>query len=275
LIDGLQDITKSLVTVADQSGMMRKGITKIKNIETLSLVAEVCEADHPYLSGVASMRADSVSMATTIRRGIETWTDSIDTGQGVDLGSTDLESLTITELKHRLLQLMQERNSAIAHDIDQPTLDSAHTRGVNNLFPGMGDEEMVDPLLSCNVNSPERVPEEDQESLYSCSSLVSTAPRSEVDSVRQKDQNRNPEANGEMINWLKAKAEQDRRLQEEERIRQEALRLEQLRISEANRNLFLSSISPADRWASSFFFPSLFLLPPNEDISSATSFGQS
>lgn len=111
LINGLQDITNSLVAVADQRGIMRKGIGNIKSVETLGLVAEVCENDHPDLSEAASMRADTISMATTTRQGIATWTESLNIGEDIDSGSADLESLTVTELKHRLWQLLQERQT--------------------------------------------------------------------------------------------------------------------------------------------------------------------
>ena len=112
LIDGLQDITKSLATVADQSDMMRRGINNLRSVENLGMLAEVCEADHPDLFDAASVRADTISMAPTTRNGIASWNDSIDVDNAVDLGSTDLESLTVTELKHRLWHLLQERQAA-------------------------------------------------------------------------------------------------------------------------------------------------------------------
>jgi hypothetical protein len=114
LINALQDITKSVATAADQNLMMRKGISDIRNVETLELVAEVCEVDYQDLSDAASMRAETVSMATTVRNGIAAWTDSVDAGNAIDVESEDLESLTITELKHRLLQLLKERRAAPA-----------------------------------------------------------------------------------------------------------------------------------------------------------------
>jgi hypothetical protein len=114
LINALQDITKSVATAADQNLMMRKGISDIRNVETLELVAEVCEVDYQDLSDAASMRAETGSMATTVRNGIAAWTDSVDAGNAIDVESEDLESLTITELKHRLLQLLEERRAAPA-----------------------------------------------------------------------------------------------------------------------------------------------------------------
>jgi hypothetical protein len=214
LIDGLQDVTKSLVTVADQSNLMRGGIRKIRSIETLSLVAEVCETDHPYLSGVASMQADTVSMATTSRRGIETWTDSIDVSNDIDMSSTDLESLTVTELKHRLWQLMQERNLAVAQPGDPLALDTR--------FDGASIYVVQDSDLSATAP---------------LGALL--APLSQWAG-----------ADESMRNWLMAKAEEDRRKQEEEKTKQEALRLDRLRIAQANLEFFRKSIDPTnpDGW---------------------------
>jgi len=114
LINALQDITKSVATAAEQNLMMRKGISDIRNVETLELVAKVCEVDYQDLSDAASTRAETVSMATTVRNGIAAWTDSVGAGNAIDVESEDLESLTITELKHRLLQLLEERRAAPA-----------------------------------------------------------------------------------------------------------------------------------------------------------------
>jgi hypothetical protein len=133
LIDGLQHITKSLATMAEQGRMMSKGISNITDIGTLSLVAEVCEVDHPDLSDAASMRADTISMATTTRNCIENWTDSIDAGTAFDSAPSDLESLTVTELKHWLWQFLQDPKTAISN-----------VPPSKNIATDTGDEELTD-----------------------------------------------------------------------------------------------------------------------------------
>jgi hypothetical protein len=130
-LTGLQDITKSLVIVADQSGMMKKGVRNIKSVETLGLVAEVCEKDYPDFSSAALMRVDIISMVTTIRRGIAVWIQSIEVSNDVDPDLADLESLTVTELKHRLWQLSQEHQVASpVHSALSTKIFSGHTNYV-------------------------------------------------------------------------------------------------------------------------------------------------
>ena len=83
LIDGLQDITKPIFTVARQEGMMRFAIQQIRNLDTLEIVSEVCQRDHPDISDAASVKMDVLTIATSRRLEIEDWIYNTDetTGQ--------------------------------------------------------------------------------------------------------------------------------------------------------------------------------------------------
>lgn len=100
-IDGLQDITKSLSTVVHQKNKMRHHMQRINDEETLNLVTEVCEVDHPGISDAASEKSEILSLATTCKHKIEQWKSEVDVE--IDPAMSDIESLTMTELKHRLL----------------------------------------------------------------------------------------------------------------------------------------------------------------------------
>jgi hypothetical protein len=116
LIDGLQDITKDLASLRRQDQIIRSRILTINDSETLDMVAEVCEVDHPAISDAASTRAETISMATTMHRGISEWTQEIedeDADEDPDTMTIEaMESLTVTELKHKLTSLLSILQSA-------------------------------------------------------------------------------------------------------------------------------------------------------------------
>lgn len=72
-IEGLQEITKPLFTVARQDGMMRYGVQKINNLETLETISAVCEGYYPELSDAASVKLDVLTIDTSKRKEIENW----------------------------------------------------------------------------------------------------------------------------------------------------------------------------------------------------------
>jgi hypothetical protein len=116
LIDGLQDITKDLASLRWQDQMIRSRILTINDSETLDMVAEVCEIDHPAISDAASTRAETISMTTTVHRGISEWTQEIedeDADENPDAMTIEaMESLTVTELKHKVTSLLSILQSA-------------------------------------------------------------------------------------------------------------------------------------------------------------------
>ena len=116
LIDSLQGITSPCVPLADQTGVMRHKIVKINDSETLSLIADVCSEDHRDISEAASTKADTMSMASTDRQTVAAWTEDVHEPllEVEQISIPDLESLTVTELKHKLFEMMEERRSAEA-----------------------------------------------------------------------------------------------------------------------------------------------------------------
>ena len=130
LIDGLQEITKSLSTVARQEGVMRYGIQQVTDVDTLQLVADVSQKDYPDMSDAAFIRVDVLTIATNQRVAIEAWADLADINS--DGETSDIESMTITELKHRLRFAVAGRLPSRASDADQ-TIPS--DRPLNNVSP--------------------------------------------------------------------------------------------------------------------------------------------
>ena len=100
-VDGLQDLTQSLYPVVRQESTIRRGLQQVNDVETLDLIADVCEFDHPTIADVASERSTIVSSAPLHPLDIEQWTSDVVPGPGGEL--TELELLTVTELKHRML----------------------------------------------------------------------------------------------------------------------------------------------------------------------------
>ena len=120
LIDGLQDITKDLGSLAIQEEMIRQRIFKINDIRTLDWVAEICENDHPSISDAASLRAGSCSEATTFHRGIRHWNNNVEDYNDFDGWKTSelqtaidvMEQMTLTEIKQMTFQLIKEMEEA-------------------------------------------------------------------------------------------------------------------------------------------------------------------
>lgn len=111
LVDSLQGVTSPSVPMARQAGTMRRKIVNIRDAETLSLIAEVCSEDHPDIADAASTKADTMSLASTHQRHVVAWTDGVQESQveAEERMSPDLESLTVTELKHKILEMIQEK----------------------------------------------------------------------------------------------------------------------------------------------------------------------
>src|SRR5215469_727963 len=114
LIDGLQDITKDVATLEGQDRIIRSRITTIDDVETLDMVAEVCEKDHPRFSDAASTKAEAISLSTTFKHNIFDWVNTIEDSHS-DTDTIDaIESLTTTEMKHKLFSLLKNRRNLVA-----------------------------------------------------------------------------------------------------------------------------------------------------------------
>jgi hypothetical protein len=117
LINGVQDITKSLSSIATQDNVIKSHVMRIKDEETLDMVSDVCEIEYPSIADAASARADTISMATTKRLDITDWTTAVNTEQSDDITDLDVESLTITELKY-IVRRGFDRNKTAAERVD-------------------------------------------------------------------------------------------------------------------------------------------------------------
>lgn len=100
-VDGLQDLTQSLHPAVRQESTVERGVQQINDVETLDLIADVCEIDHPTIADAASERSTMMSSLPLHLLDIEQWTSDVIPGPEGELA--ELESLTITELKHRML----------------------------------------------------------------------------------------------------------------------------------------------------------------------------
>ena len=114
LIDGLQDVTKNLTSLAGQDRILRSRITTINDVGTLDMVAEVCEKDHPRISDAASTKADAISLSTTFKRDISNWADDIEDSGSETETIEAIESWTTTEMKHKLFALLKSSRERAA-----------------------------------------------------------------------------------------------------------------------------------------------------------------
>jgi hypothetical protein len=109
LIDGLQDITERLSSTAQQDEAIYTRVMNIRDVDTLELVADVCEEDHPQIAYAASTRADSISMASTKCHRIAAWRSGIESEESDSTSIASLENLTVTELKHQISRLLRDK----------------------------------------------------------------------------------------------------------------------------------------------------------------------
>ncbi|KAF2785724.1 hypothetical protein K505DRAFT_290850 [Melanomma pulvis-pyrius CBS 109.77] len=125
LVDSLQGITSPCVPIVQQAGTIRRKIVEITDPETLSLIADVCSDDHPDIADAASTRADTISMVSSERRYVAAWAEHTDASQReMETGrmSPDVDSMTVTELKHLVLKVraQQKEHEASSMSTDEP-----------------------------------------------------------------------------------------------------------------------------------------------------------
>ena len=108
LVDGLQEITKSIAPIARQESSMINHITTIGDFNTLHLVSEACEEDHPSYSHAATLKSEMVSMSDTRRTEMEAWLAE-EKPILEDPVMNDLENMNLAEMKHYTLSILKER----------------------------------------------------------------------------------------------------------------------------------------------------------------------
>ncbi|KAL9037267.1 MAG: hypothetical protein Q9214_005774 [Letrouitia sp. 1 TL-2023] len=157
LIDSLQDITNQIVPVARQEGKVLRKIVDIQDTETLSMIAEVCSDEHPDIADAASTKADTISLASSSRRRVAVWVEGVRDAQGgeEDRASPDLESLTVTELKHKVLEMMREQRGTNIATRSTPEPD-AETTGVepSSSLPSTSSPSIQLPAISTLLAAP-------------------------------------------------------------------------------------------------------------------------
>ena len=111
LVDGLQNVTSPSTPVARQKAKVKRRIMNIRDAETLSAIAEACSEDYPDVADAASTRAETVSLVSTHQCQVVAWMENVPEieGEEEDKMQDDLESLTVTELKRKVLELQKER----------------------------------------------------------------------------------------------------------------------------------------------------------------------
>jgi hypothetical protein len=97
-VDGLQDLIKSLYPVIHQENCIKPGARQIDDVDTLDLLTDVCEVDHPAISDAASEKSEILSLTTTRKWEVEQWTSKVISD--LDPAIAEVESLTLTKLKH-------------------------------------------------------------------------------------------------------------------------------------------------------------------------------
>jgi hypothetical protein len=119
-VNGLQDLTRPVYPVVHQENNIKLGVQQINDVNTLNLLAEVCEVDHPVISDAASEKSEILSIPTTRRREIEQWRSKA--APKPDSAIAEVESLTLAELKHRPLVYTQGHLPEEAMTGDYPSI---------------------------------------------------------------------------------------------------------------------------------------------------------
>ena len=127
-VDGLQNLTQSLYPAVRQESTIRRCVQQISDVETLDLIADVCEFDHPTIADAASERSTIISSAPLHPLDIEQWTSDVVPGPESEL--LELEALTTTELKHRMLAYTNQLALAEA----QTNLDSKLRKRLSDMM---------------------------------------------------------------------------------------------------------------------------------------------
>ena len=117
-VDGLQDITKELVTQRKQERDFSLRISTINDSETLQMITEVCESDHPAFSDAASFRADAMTLAISDKQDIMQWLDDADTRSDIVGPLENMEDWDLEEWRRRYL-VLSGTNMTLTHKHDQ------------------------------------------------------------------------------------------------------------------------------------------------------------
>jgi Prion-inhibition and propagation len=91
LSSGLQEITAHLVSRRNQERAMTAQIVTIQNHETLSMISEMCDNNHPAFSVAASCRIGALSLAPTVSGPGHDWKADIEAAGEKDIQIESME----------------------------------------------------------------------------------------------------------------------------------------------------------------------------------------
>ncbi|KAF7508589.1 hypothetical protein GJ744_009138 [Endocarpon pusillum] len=141
LIDGLQDITRDIASLAMQEHIIGQRIQSMNDIPALETLAEVCKDDYPSFSDAASFKADGLTSHGTVQQGILEWTYNVESDDEDDSDTMTIEaieSMTVTELKHKLSSVFFRRRQPMEQISEEKEID-----GVGSLRNGLGIETSI------------------------------------------------------------------------------------------------------------------------------------
>ena len=173
LINGLQDITRDIASSAVQQQIIGQRIQTINDISALETLAEICKDDYPSFSDAASIRADSLTSDDTIGQGILEWTcnvESDDDDNSDTMTIEAIESMTVTELKHKLSSaLLRNRQRK------QQTSETEQISDNGSAISGAQDNESIstyDPPGKTSTASPWTMTDEERAVMSQPNSIV-------------------------------------------------------------------------------------------------------
>lgn len=162
LIDGLQAITRDIASLAMQEHIIGQRIQSMNDIPALDTLAEVCKDDYPSFSDAASFKADSLTSHGTIQQGILEWTCNIESDDEDDSDTMTIEameSMTVTELKHKLSSALFRRRQPMEQISEEKRIDD-----VGSSRNGLGIETSIpkdnSPAVTAAKPAPAAVDEE-------------------------------------------------------------------------------------------------------------------
>ena len=87
---------------------MSSRIVAINDLETLSMISEVCDSDHPAFTDAASCKFEAMSEVATLDREVLDWNDSTQLNVGSSQMIERTEEWTIPDWRHNYFRLLNK-----------------------------------------------------------------------------------------------------------------------------------------------------------------------
>ena len=107
LVDGLQEITKTLSPMILLETAITHRISTMADADKLQLISEASEKDYPAFSQVAALKSEVLTMSDTRRADIEGCL--ADETPILDSELVKLENMDVVEQKHYLLKFLEQQ----------------------------------------------------------------------------------------------------------------------------------------------------------------------